>query len=201
MEKEKLERILDYAYRLGMSQIRDEITKLAKLLIKKKPKNVLEIGSKLGGNFYLLCRICDGKRISVDLEEGEHGGWILQHHPYLGDITYLRNKYFKSLNSIMIMGNSHHNKTLNKVKDELKNQKLDVLYIDGDHTYKGVEKDFEMYSPLVKHNGLIIFHDINDTEFHKKANNQVCKFWKELKGNKIEISIKEHWGGIGILCL
>jgi len=36
----------------------------------------------------------------------------------------------------------------------------DFLFIDGDHTYEGVEGDFEMYSPLVRRGGIIAFHDI-----------------------------------------
>jgi hypothetical protein len=30
---------------------------------------------------------------------------------------------------------------------------VDFLFIDGDHTYEGVKKDFEMYSPLVRREG------------------------------------------------
>ena len=36
---------------------------------------------------------------------------------------------------------------------------LDWVYIDGDHTYNGVSKDFMNYSPFVKSNGLIVFDD------------------------------------------
>jgi hypothetical protein len=34
-----------------------------------------------------------------------------------------------------------------------------LLFIDGDHRYEGVRRDFEMYSPLVGAGGLIAFHD------------------------------------------
>jgi 2-keto-3-deoxy-L-rhamnonate aldolase RhmA len=36
------------------------------------------------------------------------------------------------------------------VKEVLGGQPLDYLFIDGDHTYEGVRKDFEMYGPLVR---------------------------------------------------
>jgi len=36
---------------------------------------------------------------------------------------------------------------------------LDVLFIDGDHTYDGVKKDFERHAPNVKPGGVILFHD------------------------------------------
>jgi hypothetical protein len=34
-----------------------------------------------------------------------------------------------------------------------------VIFIDGDHTYEGVKRDIELYFPLLKPNGLILFHD------------------------------------------
>jgi hypothetical protein len=36
---------------------------------------------------------------------------------------------------------------------------IDLLFIDGDHSYEGVKKDFELYSKLLSDKGLIILHD------------------------------------------
>jgi hypothetical protein len=41
----------------------------------------------------------------------------------------------------------------------LQDIKIDVLFIDGDHSYKGVKKDFELYSQILSPNGIIILHD------------------------------------------
>lgn len=40
--------------------------------------------------------------------------------------------------------------------------KIDVLFIDGDHSYEGVKKDFELYSKILSPNGIIIFHDTDE---------------------------------------
>lgn len=37
--------------------------------------------------------------------------------------------------------------------------KIDILFIDGDHSYEGVKKDFELYSTIMSDNGIIIIHD------------------------------------------
>jgi hypothetical protein len=37
--------------------------------------------------------------------------------------------------------------------------KIDLLFIDGDHSYDGVKKDFELYSKILNDNGIIIIHD------------------------------------------
>ena len=39
------------------------------------------------------------------------------------------------------------------------NTKIDLLFIDGNHSYKGVSGDFESWYPHVKNGGVIAFHD------------------------------------------
>jgi len=45
--------------------------------------------------------------------------------------------------------------------------KIDILFVDGDHTYDGVKKDFELYSTILSKNGIIIIHD-TDERFENK---------------------------------
>ena len=44
----------------------------------------------------------------------------------------------------------------------LQDIKIDVLFIDGDHTYEGVKKDFDLYSNLLSENGIIVIHDTDE---------------------------------------
>lgn len=37
--------------------------------------------------------------------------------------------------------------------------KIDILFIDGDHSYEGVKKDFDLYSTILSENGVILIHD------------------------------------------
>jgi hypothetical protein len=41
--------------------------------------------------------------------------------------------------------------------------KIDFLFIDGDHTYEGVKKDFDLYSTILSDNGVIIIHDTDSS--------------------------------------
>ena len=47
---------------------------------------------------------------------------------------------------------------------------IDILHIDGFHSYEAVKNDYEKWSPYVKRNGVIMFHDTNshDTRFGVK---------------------------------
>ena len=41
----------------------------------------------------------------------------------------------------------------------LQDIKADILFIDGDHSYEGVKKDFDLYSQLLSPKGIVILHD------------------------------------------
>ena len=98
-----------------------------------------------------------------------------------------------------IEGNSHDSSTYDLLVNALDGKTIDFLFIDGDHTYEGVKKDYETYSPLVNENGYIGFHDINDTQRHRDRNVYVGKFWNELLGEKTEFNVNADWAGIGVI--
>ena len=70
----------------------------------------------------------------------------------------------------LIQADSHSEISFNRVKKILQSHKIDLLFIDGDHSYEGVKKDYELYSPFVKKGGMIVFHDIvQNTTLHHEA--------------------------------
>jgi hypothetical protein len=48
----------------------------------------------------------------------------------------------------------------------LQDIKIDVLFIDGDHSYEGVKLDFELYSKILSPRGIILIHD-TDGEYEE----------------------------------
>ena len=83
-------------------------------------------------------------------------------------------------------------------------KKVKVIFIDGDHTYEGVKKDFEMYHNLVNEGGVVVFHDICDHSAPQWAHVKVKQFWDEIKGGyKYHEFVHEplDWGGLGVLDL
>ena len=76
---------------------------------------------------------------------------------------------------------SYSERTVSKVSKSLKGRAIDVLFIDGDHRYEGVKKDFLFYRSLVNDGGQILFHDIVEENGPGKAwAGGVPKFWREL---------------------
>jgi hypothetical protein len=72
--------------------------------------------------------------------------------------------------------------------------KIDYLHIDGDHSYEGVKKDFELYSQILSDNGIITIHDTHQ-KYHDSflvpdtqkngfdSFDGPAKFIKELENN------------------
>jgi len=75
-----------------------------------------------------------------------------------------------------ILGDSAESKTVEELKRLLGGELIDLLFIDGNHSYEGVKADFENYSPLTKH--LIAFHDVHSVlETRAKG---VHRHWNEM---------------------
>lgn len=53
--------------------------------------------------------------------------------------------------------------------------KLDFVYIDGDHTYEGVAKDLSLYWPKVKKNGILAGHDFDNKHVAQAVNDYFDK--------------------------
>lgn len=179
---------------ISLSQVRSEIIGFLNLLNELNPKFILEIGTAAGGTLFLLSRIASEHStiISIDLPGGPFGGG----YPFYKTPLY---KSFRDSGQQMylIRANSHEKATMERIKSNLKDNKIDVLFIDGDHTYEGVAKDFEIYSPFVRKNGIIAFHDIVESP---QDGYGVPKFWKEIKKQYQFEEFVENWdqGGFGI---
>lgn len=186
--------------RIAMSQKRSEIINLAEAVRALNPQVIVEIGTRKGGTLFTWCRFTKARLIaSIDLPGGIHGGG----YPAEKQKLY---KYFLSdftdRKMFLIQEDSHNNITLHKLQEILKGKEIDFLFIDGDHTYKGVKMDFEMYSPLVKKGGIIAFHDIipNTTSHEDAETIEVPKFWNEIMQEYIfeEFIESSEQGNMGI---
>ena len=188
--------IIDESYALGMIQNRSEIVGAAEFFKQLGVKKFMEIGTDQGGTFAIWSKlsVADDKRISVDMPHGNYG---VDHY----DVNK-RDEFLRSLGSdvTMIHGDSHSEGIKNRVGEMLNEGELDFLFIDGDHSYEGVKKDYEDYNKYVKPGGWIGFHDIKDTEYHRSANCRVDILWNELRGEKVEfLDNSSNFGGIGFI--
>ena len=182
----------------GAMQKLSELKDLLDFLGNKPLNTVVEIGTASGGTFYAFCQIgpSDAHVISIDLPGGPFGGGY-----EIKDVQVFKT-YAKIGQTIYFMReNSQEGATKKALMERLKDKKIDVLFIDGDHSYKGVKKDFELYAPLVTKGGIIIFHDICKHATAPEC--EVEKFWNEIKDKYETVELidpnERDWGGIGII--
>lgn len=166
--------IIDHRWDGHFSQHEREIVEFTNFLMERKPHNILEIGTAHGGTFWIWCNIATGKKISLD--------WWPKGNPNPEKLAIIMEKF---PDTIFIYGNSHLNSTKNELEKTLNGEKLDFLFIDGDHSFEGVKLDYIMYSPFVRKGGIIALHDINN-DFDNETG-KIKPFWNELnRKNRIQ---------------
>jgi predicted O-methyltransferase YrrM len=196
-------------FSIAPSQIRAEIVAWLETVAAMKPRCVMEIGTSTGGVLFLLARAAapDATLIGLDLPRASdavgHGGV----QPWKE--RYYRGFAARGQTIHLVLGDSHDAATRSRVEALLAGRELDVLFIDGDHSYDGVRRDFRDYSPFVRPGGLIGFHDIvADLRTRTGAatmndSGEVHRFWAELKLDHDAIELVENADqdgfGIGVV--
>jgi cephalosporin hydroxylase len=117
------------------------------------PITYVEIGCYAGGSACLLLQRPNTKVISIDLG-----------YPISKEIVYqnVKNLNIHSNDYYYLQGNSQTYEMVDSLKSLTNN--IDILFIDGDHSYQGVINDFLLYENLVTPKGYIIFDDYNDLQ-------------------------------------
>jgi cephalosporin hydroxylase len=146
-------------------QMKEEFEALLHMYQELKPTRVLEVGTDQGGTLFqwakhsqpgALVIACDIKKNR--LHENTVKNFDIDFH--------------------FLQADSHNPGTLETIKKF--SPEYDFIFLDGDHTHKGIEQDFLMYGPLVAKDGLVVFHDILP-HLHQGEFCKVDLFWNEYK--------------------
>jgi len=187
------------AQRRGAMQKLRELAPLVALVGSESPSVVVEIGTARGGTFYAWCRAAapDATIVSIDLPGGPFAGVDGS-----ADVTTLRRYGRPSQALHFVRADSHDPETRAKLDEILGGREVDFLMIDGDHSYDGVKRDFELYEPVVGKGKPIAFHDIVPHP-HAPAC-EVDRFWNEVKSGRtylefVDRDTPDEYGGIGVL--
>ncbi len=71
---------------------------------------------------------------------------------------------------------------------------IDVLFIDTEHSYDQVSREWELYRPFLSPSAVVAFDDIH-------LNPEMERFWVELKLPKLDTGRQFHQSGFGLACL
>ncbi|MEO8223706.1 MAG: class I SAM-dependent methyltransferase, partial [Gammaproteobacteria bacterium] len=123
----------------------------------RRPQVVVEIGTARGGMLFCFSQLAarDATLVSIDLPGAINcGGQTATEREVFASFGPLTQQFH------FLPVDSHLPATRAKLVEILAGRTIDLLFIDGDHSYEGCLADFEMYHPLVSPDGLIALHDI-----------------------------------------
>jgi hypothetical protein len=157
-----------------------------------RPKLIVELGVYNGLSFFTFCQSMvehdiDGVAYAIDCWEGDEHTDAYDDSIYNDVADYARENY----RGITYLLRMFFNEALKHFDDN----SIDLLHIDGLHTYEAVSEDFENWYPKVKPGGIILFHDV----MAKIKDFGAWKFFEELERERDDIFKFNHGFGLGVL--
>jgi len=163
-----------------------------------QPQKVVELGVYSGASLMAFCQAVKTLKLStkcygIDLWEGDIHMGEFDEKIYRDISAYCR-KYYPDT-AVLIR------KRFDDAVNDFKDGSVDLLHIDGTHTFEAVSTDFQTWLPKMSNRGVVMFHDTNATyetvgpgakDFGVKA------FFDSLKNKYPHIEFK-HCYGLGVL--
>jgi O-antigen biosynthesis protein len=82
----------------------------------------------------------------------------------------------------------------NDARKHFQGRTIDLLHIDGTHTYESVRNDFETWASALSDRAIVLFHDTNEI----RSDYEVWRVWKELAARFPHFEFL-HSHGLGVL--
>jgi len=156
-----------------------------------EPKVIVELGTYWGNSFFTFCQAV--KDFSLETKCHAIDTWLGDEHTgEYGDDVF--NTVHSLCNTIYQDVNTKLMRTyFSEAVKAFENESIDLLHIDGLHTYEAVKEDYETWLPKLSKNGIILFHDISESCDYGSV-----RFWKETSCRYPSFTFQHSWG-LGIL--
>ena len=156
-----------------------------------RPQTVVELGVHNGMSYSALCQAVKTLGLSsrcfgVDTWKGdEQAGYYTEE--VFRALSAFNDQHYASFSRLI-------RSTFNEAVPHFEDGSIDLLHIDGFHTYDAVREDFETWRRKVSGNGIVLFHDINVRE----GGYGVFRLWDEVRRGRPHFSFL-HGHGLGVL--
>lgn len=156
-----------------------------------RPATIVELGTHYGVSYCAFCQAVSTLKLNtrcyaVDTWQGDdHAGHYDE--DILVDLKKHHDPLYSRFSQLI-------QSTFENALDRFADGTIDLLHIDGFHTYDAVKKDFNNWLPKMSNHGVVLFHDIAV----KGADFGVCRLWDELKLTYPYFDFS-HGYGLGLL--
>lgn len=143
------------------------------LIRRLKPRKVIEIGRYKGGSTLTIAAALNGQGDFWSIDLGEKEARLHQRgttRTFDDEIRDICKRF--GLSVTLLVGDS---RTI-----EVETGEVDLVFIDGDHSYEGVKNDFERFGRRVKVGGAVLFDDACDEAVFHTHSESVGKLLNEI---------------------
>jgi hypothetical protein len=156
-----------------------------------RPRVLVELGSHTGNSFTAFCQAVKQHELStrcyaIDTWQGDLHAGFYPDRVYQELLSY-QNEHFAGIASLI-------RSTFDDALEQFSDNSIDILHIDGLHTYEAVKHDFESWLPKLSERAIVLFHDTNVRE----RGFGVYRLWKELVDAYQGFEFL-HSNGLGVL--
>ena len=162
------------------------------LVAALKPKILVELGTHGGGSYFSFCQSVidnklDTKTYAIDTWMGEKQAGFYSESLFKKVMDF-NIEHFDNFSTLMKM-------TFDEALNEFDDNSVDLLHIDGFHSYEAVSNDFREWYPKLSKEAIVLFHDTHEI----KPGFGVHQFWDELKKEHHEQCFEfKHSHGLGM---
>ena len=156
-----------------------------------KPAVFVELGTHNGFSYFVACSTVQELALPTKTFAIDH--WLGdQHAGSFDEAVYqsavILNRQYESFSTLLKMSFAEARKEIT--------DPIDLLHIDGLHTYEAVKEDFYTWLPKMSQNGIILLHDIHV----RHADFGVYKLWAEIRNDFSTIEFVGSYG-LGVIFL
>ena len=157
-----------------------------------RPERLVELGSQYGCSLFSFCQAVrdfklDTEINAVDLWSGDIGAEITGEEVY-ALVQKTAATYYPEVNLHLFQ------MCFDDARPNFADNSIDILHIDGGHTFEDVEHDFTTWLPKLKENGIVLFHDV-----YSPIDQGSCDHWEKTKKEYDCYFDFTHSCGLGVL--